>query len=137
MLKPKQAQAAALLAQGKLCREAAEAVEISPQTLSAWRKDPEFDAEVNAIRREVLDAAVAQMQQLVPEAIGAVGEVMKSGESDSVRLRAAAMVLAHVGLTDPHSGHWAWGIGPTTPEKVAKNQADELKLEQLMNSLKI
>ena len=47
-LTPKQQEAAALIASGKTQRQAAEAVGVSPQTLTAWAKKEDFQRHVQA-----------------------------------------------------------------------------------------
>ena len=45
-LTPKQQEAAALMASGQTQRQAAEAVGVSPQTLTAWSKKEDFQRHV-------------------------------------------------------------------------------------------
>lgn len=49
-LTPKQQQAASLIASGKTQRQAAEAVGVSPQTLTAWAKNEAFKSHVQALQ---------------------------------------------------------------------------------------
>ena len=121
-LTSKQIQAAYMLGEGSLCKDVASAVEVTPQTISAWQKNPEFEALVNSVRLEVLEAARTRIQSLARAAAHTLGDVMENGKSEAMRLKAAAMVLEHVGLTNPSSGLWAWGIGGTSPETVEKER---------------
>ena len=126
-LSSKQMNAAALLAQGKLCREAAEAVKVRPGTISKWKQEYEFQALVNVLRAEALEAALACIQTLAAEAASTIGELLKAGSPHAVRLKAAEVVLAHAGLTDQQSGHWYWNVGPTSGDGVRRQKIRALK----------
>ena len=106
----KQANAALLLAKGNYAVDVAKKLDICQQTISEWKKNPEFDRYLNMLRKEFLTASRDEMRSLASDAVSTVKEVMVSGKTDTSRLKAAEIVLAHVGMTNPASGLWGWGI---------------------------
>ena len=86
--------AIAALLTHKSVDDAARAVDLNPNTLLNWLKIPAFVKEYRAARREVVNQAVARLQQ----ATGAAGTVMLKLMADpnvpaAVRLRAAECVF--------------------------------------------
>lgn len=86
---------AALLSQRNI-EEAARACGVGARTLIRWLKLPEFGNEYRKARREVVQQAIARLQQ----ATGAAGTVALKLLTDpnvpaAVRLRAAEFVFAH------------------------------------------
>jgi putative insertion element HTH domain-containing protein len=91
-LSPKQQQAVlALLTQPKL-DEAAKSVGVSAVTLWRWTKRPEFQEEYRAARRQVVEGALAGLQQVAAEAVEALRRNLQSGVP-SVEVRAALGIL--------------------------------------------
>jgi len=88
-LKPKQIQAATLLAQGWLCKNVAKELKVTPQTISEWQKIAEFEAYLNGLKTESLKAARTHLHGLAETASETIAELMESSESDSIRLKAA------------------------------------------------
>ena len=134
-LTAKQIQAACMLGQGTLCKDVAATLQITPQTISAWQKYPAFEALVNSIKLEGLETARGQLQGLAAGAVKTIEDVMANGKSDGMRLKAAAMVLEHSGLTNPSSGLWAWGIGGTSPEAVVRERKSRLTDSRLSDRM--
>lgn len=124
-LTEKQVKASVLLAAGRTGRETAKEVGVTPETISVWRRGPEFEAEINRLKLEALHAARDRMRNLAAEAVSEVEDLIKNAKTDAVRLKAAQAVLDTVGLTNPTSGLWAWGIGKTTPEGVMREREDK------------
>jgi transposase-like protein len=56
--------------------EAARAVDISPNTLLRWLKDPEFDAAYREARRTAFSQSIARLQQMSGAAAATLGKVM-------------------------------------------------------------
>ena len=125
-LKPKQFQAAMLLAQGWLCKDVAEELDVTPQTISEWQKLAEFEAYLNSLKKESLEAARTHLQRLAETASETIEELMESSTSDAIRLKAAETVLAHTGFSDPSNGLFGWGIGQTTKKEVEKEPEEKL-----------
>lgn len=138
-LKPKQVLAASLIAQGRRCKEVAEIVGVTPQTISEWKKYPSFEALVNTIKLEALEGARAQLQSLAHDAVATLEKVMLQGSSDALRLKAVEIILSHVGLTHGTTTLWRWGVGPISATDVAQERAsaeqEKLFLAKMMNSL--
>ena len=117
-LKPNQFRAAALLVQGERCKTVALAVNVTPPTISEWKRIPEFEALMNLLRWEALDATRDRVRTLGPDAVKVYEDVMKNGKNEMARLKAAQTVLELLGMTDPAKGLWGWGIGWTDPDVI-------------------
>ncbi len=107
MLSPQQEAAMLHLLSGKPKGQAARMAGVTPETLSRWLSDEESAfVKLYASRREsVWKAFEAQIAGLVPEALGAITDLMRSEDHHSpeaynprVRLDAAAVVLTMAGL---------------------------------------
>jgi hypothetical protein len=109
-LKPIQEKAAVLLASGKTARDVAKEVDVTPETISHWRQIASFRALEHKLKWEALNSARDEMQALTSKAVSTLKDVMQNGKTDAARLKAAEIVLMHVGMTDPGSGLWGWGI---------------------------
>ena len=81
----------ALLSESTLA-SAAERIRVSDVTLGRWLKRPEFDAAYKDARRQVMEKAVAQLQNSTWAASTTLVRLLGAG-SDSVRLRAAMAIL--------------------------------------------
>ncbi len=90
----KQEQAIGALLSEQTIASAANQVGISEVTLRRWLKQPDFLAAYRATRREVVEKAVAQLQQSSWAASTTLLKLLVSS-SDSVRLRAAVAILDH------------------------------------------
>ncbi len=131
-LKEKQIQAAILLMQGKTGREVATELNITPETVSHWRANPEFEAFMNELRLDVIKSARDSLKNLSVKATRTLEDLLEKADSDAVRLKAALAILAMAGHTDPRNGLWAWGIGSTNPDNVAEEQENEKLKEKMM-----
>jgi DNA-binding NarL/FixJ family response regulator len=56
-LTAKQIQAAHMLAPGQKCQDVAKEIEVTPQTISAWKKDQGFTVYQNRFKMELVEAA--------------------------------------------------------------------------------
>ena len=77
-LTPKQHEAAALIASGKTQRQAAEAVGVSPQTLTAWAKNEAFKSQVQALLQpahEGVQTALQGLHQRAAEVLASLLEI--------------------------------------------------------------
>ena len=88
----KQEQAIAALLSEATVTSAAEKAGVGEVTLYRWLKLPDFVSAYRAARREVVEKAVAQMQQSSWAASTTLIRLLGSG-SDSIRLRAAQTIL--------------------------------------------
>ena len=112
-LPPNQAKAAELIVAGELKKVVAEKVGVSAQTISEWQSQPAFQAYLNQLGWAALDRARDQMQRLAEKATGTIEDLLGQDNPPSTRLRAAQLVLEIIGMKDPQTGLWGWGIGPT------------------------
>jgi hypothetical protein len=80
------------LARGRTQTDAAQAGDVSERTVRRWLEDPEFRAEVTALRGELLDRTVGG---LVDAAGDAVATLRRALDSDDVvvQVRAARAIL--------------------------------------------
>ena len=89
------------LATGKTYREAAAAAHVSERTVERRMADQAFRAQVAEARGEMVDRAVGQASDSMADAITTLQTLMRSAESDSVKLRAARTILEFGGGRHP------------------------------------
>ena len=111
-LKPKQIAAATMLASGKTGREVAAAIGCTPETLSHWKRAPEFEACLNGLRWEILDAGREALRSAALVAVNGLVELAQGAKAEEVRRKACVDVLEMVGLRDQQAGTLGWDIGP-------------------------
>ena len=123
-LKSNQEQAAYLIATGSSCKDVAEVVGVTPETISHWKNSPIFTARSNEYKQEVVDSLREGIRSLSIIALTNLKELIENAESESVKLRACIEVLKMQGLSDPE--RWGWGIGYKTAKEVeeAPQQAE-------------
>lgn len=74
--------------------DACAAVGVPVRTLQNWlADDPAFLAALRAAESAVIDAAGRRLLGLVDDAVDAIGELLRPGVADAIRLRAAGEVL--------------------------------------------
>lgn len=108
-LTPKQVQALPLLARGMLASDVAQQVGVSPQQISAWRKDHVFTSALAALRWEALCNAISSLQCLSAEAAAGMGRLIREASDERVRFAACKYVLEITGLDWGREG-FAWQI---------------------------
>jgi len=75
--------------------EAAKSIDIVPNTLLRWMKDPEFDRAYRQARRKAFGQAISRLHQLSSPAVATLGKVMVDATTPpSVKVRAAETILA-------------------------------------------
>src|SRR5262249_12270689 len=90
----KKEQAIAALLSHRSVEDAARAVDISPNTLLRWTKEPEFEPAYREARRTVFSQSIARLQQASSAAVTTLLKVMlDSNVSAATRVRAAEVVL--------------------------------------------
>ncbi len=83
-----------LLASGMRSKNTAEQVGVSPETISRWRKIPEFIAAMNEIQGDAHDDTRDALRSLQNEAVNAVKDILVSPDTPpKVRLEAALTVF--------------------------------------------
>ena len=65
-----------MLAKGNYAVDVAKDLGICKQTISEWRKNPEFDRYLNMLRKEFLTASRDEMRSLASEAVATVKTLM-------------------------------------------------------------
>ncbi len=111
-LKPKQEQAAFLLASGMLGKDVANTVGVTPETISSWRKDENFEICINRYRLEYVESARERLRLMTGKALSALEELIDKGSTDTVKLKACSEVIKHAGFKNPEQ--LLWGIGRTS-----------------------
>jgi hypothetical protein len=86
----------AALAAGLSVTKAAEKAEVSPRTVRRRLKDDAFKARVERARARILDRVVAKLTALGAVAVKTLGDLMKAGVGENVRLGAARATLEHM-----------------------------------------
>jgi transposase-like protein len=87
----------ALLSQRNI-EEAAKSIEVAPNTLLRWLREPGFDAAYREARRSAFAQSVSRLQQASTAAVTTVLKIMVDPLTPaSVRLRAADIVLDRTG----------------------------------------
>jgi hypothetical protein len=89
----KQEQLIAALLSHPTVEAAAKAIGIADTTAARWMKTPEFQAAYREVRREAMRQTTARLQEAAREAVDALREVQRTGESESARVSAARTIL--------------------------------------------
>jgi len=93
-LKPAQTRALAALLTERDVAAAARAADVGERTLHRWlRHNEAFIAALQAAQAEALAAALRRLTGLTGDALATVADIMRNGESEANRLRAAALAL--------------------------------------------
>ncbi len=114
-LSEKQLLAAALIAQGRKKYEAAEAADVTPQTISEWMRQKRFTDAIEALRTEMIYATRDRIRGLGLKAVKTLEDLMDNG-SPSARYAAAKDVLDRINLT-PGTGGADMGLWAPTVQK--------------------
>ncbi|MGB5567754.1 MAG: hypothetical protein WBM81_00500 [Sedimenticolaceae bacterium] len=106
MTKPnsKQLIAAAHIAQGRTKKEAAEAADVTPQTISTWMTQKPFTDAIQNLRSELIHSTRDSIRGLGRKAARTLSDLMDSG-GDAVRLGATKYVLDTINMTPGTNGH--------------------------------
>lgn len=129
-LSAKQQKAIVLLAAGELKKDTAKAVGVTPQTMSQWLRNLEFQACLNALKMEQIESARTSLQAMAKEATQSLAEVMRKADSYETRRRAALDILKMNGLSgDPT--YFGWGVGPDTAVELEREEERRQKLQLL------
>jgi transposase-like protein len=92
----KKEQAIVALLSHRTLEEVARAIDIVPNTLLRWMKEPEFDAAYREARRTAFRQSVARLQQASSAAVSTLLKVMVDPATPaSTKVRAADSVLGH------------------------------------------
>ena len=130
-LSPKHEKAAILLAQGNTGVATAEAVEVSPQTISEWKRIPEFQALINKLRLDALESARTALQASATTAAKTLQNLAESAKDEETRRKAALDILRITGLEPGNEASFGWGLGPTDPNEIAASHGFKSSAEIL------
>ena len=83
---------AALLARGLSADAAGKELGVPGRTVRRWRDDPDFQAEIEAVRRAILAEAVAALTSAVRDAVDTLHTALKD-KSPAIRVRAASELI--------------------------------------------
>lgn len=96
-LSVEQENAIDLLITGKSDKETGEVCGVSRQTIIAWKREPEFLAELNKRRAALWQEDIDKLRSLVSDAILIIAEDLQA-ENKKMRREAAIHVLRAVGI---------------------------------------
>ena len=99
-LTPKQQEAAALVASGKTQRQAAEAVGVSPQTLTAWAKNEAFKRQVQALLQPAHEGVQTALQGLHQRAAEVLASLLETAPP-ATKLQAIRLIFEINKATPP------------------------------------
>ncbi len=129
-LPPKQDIAAQVIGSGGSKTEAAQKVNVTPQTMSVWVKGSAFEARINEYKLGCVNKAQASFVNLAEETVATVRDLLKNSKSDKVKLEAAKYILDTLQLF-PGSCPAVLTIGETTEaEIIYKRKVDKAKTAQ-------
>ena len=105
-LKPSQEKAIALLASGQAVGHVAESVGISRQTLWEWRRQPEFEAELNKMRLDVRSEIADKLRTMTNFAVDCLWDTLQNTDNENLRTKISLALLnreqsLEIGSTDP------------------------------------
>jgi hypothetical protein len=94
-LSANQQKAALAIAQGRKVADAAKLVKVRRETVSEWKRVPEFADLVTQLRRELWEAAIARAVGMVDTALDAAEAIAKGekGAKPAEQLAAARLIL--------------------------------------------
>ena len=131
----KQIKAISLLASGKLCRTVADELSVSPQTISEWKRQPVFVAEINKLRLEALEATSRKIQHSVTDAFNVLITVAQEAPNPETRRKAALDILRLGGYEPGSQQTYGWGLGPQTADGVEERWEKDEEYRQLLSRL--
>jgi hypothetical protein len=93
---PRQVLAARMLIEGRLGKDVAAEIGVSPETISRWRHRPEFEALMRELLRDTVDATRLGLVSLCSESIVHLRGLVRSFNNDT-SLKAITLILGKVG----------------------------------------
>ena len=115
----KQQHAVILLATGKTGVEVAKELKVTPKTISVWRSEPEFRAELNKRMNDIKTANAERMRNLCGTALQTIETCMLDKTPVKEKLSASFKLLE---------------LGRVSPSEIGSTSASKLSLD---DSLKI
>jgi hypothetical protein len=99
-LKPRQVKVAALLVTGRTARDVASELKITPETISIWKRNPDFQRLLVQLKAEAMVHCRDTIASAVVDAAQTLVRLVREGRSEEVRRRAALDVLDLAGIRD-------------------------------------
>ena len=96
-LKESQLLAIPLVAQGVSGKNVAKKIQVTEETVSRWKKLPEFQAEVNALLKECRDETQHKLRSLVNTALEVIKDELENKNSEQ-RITIALKILQNMKL---------------------------------------
>lgn len=109
----KQQQAILLLATGKTGAQVAEQLKVTPKTISTWRHNPEFQAELNKHLLDIKEAHSERLRSLCTTALQIIENSLNDENVPVKEKLAASFKLLELGRVKPSL------IGSTDPFELA------------------
>jgi hypothetical protein len=137
-LKPNQVQAAILLVSGKSSKDVASAINCTPESITHWKKIPEFEALLNQLRKELIENGRELLRDSIKKAVSTLQDLMVNADSDEVKRKAAVDVLRMNGFDadiETAKFRFMWGIGMTTTDGVLNEQKSVADLAKLLKGI--
>jgi hypothetical protein len=97
-LTDQQREGARLAAAGWRGIDIAEHLDVTPETVSRWRKKPEYIAAIEAILSEARSEVAGRMIELTDKALGVMDDMLEYRYDSSLKLRAAIALLQIAGI---------------------------------------
>jgi len=113
VMNEKQQLAIQLLSTGKTGAEVAEQLQVTPKTVSIWRQDPEFRAELNRQLLDIKTAHSERLRSLCATALQTIENCLKDEKLPLKEKLAASFKLLELGHVKPSL------IGSTDPAILA------------------
>ena len=95
-LRPKQVLAAMMLVQGRMAKEVAGHLHVSPETVSRWRVQPAFQLLIRELLQESIDATKLGLVSLFVESIVHLRGLMNAFDDDRA-IKAISLLLSKAG----------------------------------------
>ena len=108
----KQQQAILLLASGKTGVEVAESLQVTPKTVSTWRSQPEFKAELNKHLLGIQSAHSERLRSLCTTALQTIENCLNDESISAKDKLAASFKVLQLGQVSPSQ------IGSTNPAQL-------------------
>src|SRR4051812_24223442 len=102
-LSAKQERVATLLGIGTPVRTAARQAGVSERVIYTWQRDAAFRALVSRHRSALVDETIGALAGVAVAAVETLGEMLRSEESDAVKVKAALGILAQFVRLRDHS----------------------------------
>jgi len=133
-LSPIQIKAATLLASGQKAKDVASEIICTPETISHWKKKPEFEAYLNQLRQDLLEQGRELLRSSVADAMTTMRDIVTNSKTDEVRRKAAMDILRMSGLDGDQKSYGA-GIGKTEASEIIKDRKFAAKQAEIIDSL--